>query len=63
MSEAPDRKVYRRPPTWQIRAADGTLRRPGGDGVDWWATSAPVEPEPALACSEPIPIYCEDCTA
>jgi hypothetical protein len=61
MSE-PERKVYRRPPSWQIRAADGTLRRPGGDGPDWWAASAPVEPEPATAPTSPPAICSGDCT-
>jgi hypothetical protein len=65
MSE-PARKVYRRPPTWQIRGADGTLHRPGGDGPDWWAARAPVEldpdPAPPEASTSPPAICSGDCT-
>ena len=55
MSETPERKVYRRPPSWQIRAADGTLRRVGGDGPTWWDDARSVEPTLA-------PIYGADCS-
>jgi hypothetical protein len=53
-----------RRPTWAIHSAAG-VRYPGGDGPEWWTTSAPddVAPDPADGCTGAIPIYSEDCRA